>query len=260
MARLFDDASSQYLTRASAVVTAEPLTMACWFLTDSLTQNQCMMSISYHDGGDNGDLFGLYLFGAVGGDPVVAYAFDNGASSYAETSIAYSTGTWQHACAVFIANNNRAVYLNGGNKGTDNVQELVNNLDTTSIGANHRSSMTFARYTSGYLAECGIWNAALTDAEVAVLAEGYSPLLVRPQSLVSYWPLIGRTSPEIDPVGGSDLTLVNGPTVGAHTRVLYSGMMSGSYGTTGPTPSPDVSIPFLFKSSRRQTDRRREAL
>ena len=53
------------------------------------------------------------------------------------------------------------------------------------------------------------------------MAAGYSPLLIRPQSLVFYAPIIGRTSPEIDVVGGYDMTLYNGPTTVPHPRVIH---------------------------------------
>lgn len=41
----------------------------------------------------------------------------------------------------------------------------------------------------GDISEVGYWNVALTDADVAVLAKGVSPLLVRPEGLVAYWSL-----------------------------------------------------------------------
>lgn len=70
---------------------------------------------------------------------------------------------------------------------------------------------------SGLIAEAAIWNAALTDAEVAVLAAGYSPLLVRSQSLVFYIPLVREI---LDVVGGVTITNNNGSTVGDHCRII----------------------------------------
>jgi hypothetical protein len=42
----------------------------------------------------------------------------------------------------------------------------------------------------GRTAEVGIWNAALTAAEIASLAKGMTPDKIRPQSLVFYAPLV----------------------------------------------------------------------
>ena len=108
---------------------------------------------------------------------------------------------------------------------------FVSTLNTAYMGgATNNNSM------DGYMAEAAVWNVALTSAEVSVLSKGYSPLLVRPQSIVSYWPLIGRTSPEIDLVGGYGMTLVNAPTTAAHPRIIY------------PT-SPQVGLHFTPASA-----------
>jgi len=61
MARLFDDAASQFLKNDSAVVTAAPLTMACWFNSDDATKSQYLMTLSHYEGGATGDLFALRL-------------------------------------------------------------------------------------------------------------------------------------------------------------------------------------------------------
>jgi hypothetical protein len=73
---------------------------------------------------------------------------------------------------------------------------------------------------SGRVAEGVIYGVALSDAEVAQLATGVSPLLVRPGDILNYYPLIGRASPEIDLVGGNNLT-VTGAAAGAHTAMRY---------------------------------------
>jgi hypothetical protein len=68
----------------------------------------------------------------------------------------------------------------------------------------------------GQIAEVGIWNAALTAAEVASLAKGMTCDKVRPQNLVFYAPLVRDLN---DQKGGLTITNNNGATVAAHTRV-----------------------------------------
>jgi hypothetical protein len=48
---------------------------------------------------------------------------------------------------------------------------------------------TACNWLSGKVAEAAVWNVALTITDVAVLNAGYSPLFVKPQNLVAYWPL-----------------------------------------------------------------------
>ncbi len=207
MARLFDDAAEEYLTVASAVVTAAPLTMACWFNTNDLAVNQHLVTITLATGWH---FFSLMAGAGSLSDHVAAYAGDAG-SSWAETTSAFSVNTWHHACAVFSAANARAAYLDGGGKGTDSTSITPAGLDTTTIGVARLNSKGYA-YTSGMVAGPAIWNVALTDAEVAMLALGVSPLLVRPANLVSHWDLIRGIQ---DRVGGYHLT-ASGTTVANH--------------------------------------------
>lgn len=69
---------------------------------------------------------------------------------------------------------------------------------------------------NGYVAECALWNTALTDAEIESLAKGFSPRRIRPQSLVFYAPLLRNLQ---DLRQGLALTAVNSPTVASHPRV-----------------------------------------
>ena len=69
---------------------------------------------------------------------------------------------------------------------------------------------------NGYIAEVGIWNAALTAAEIASLADGMTCDKIRPQSLVFYAPLVRDLQ---DTKGGLTITNNNASTVANHPRV-----------------------------------------
>ncbi len=207
MARDFDGVANS-LSLSSAVVPNEPFTFSCWFNTDVVDARDLMQF--YENAGTHEIRLGLR--GAGFGTTVQFVANDAGGFSRAETSTSYSTGTWHHACGVAAANNSRAVYLDGAGKGTNGVNKVLT-LDRTAIGRNIQLG---AQALNGRMAELGIWNTALSDDEVASLARGFVPTLIRPQSLVSYWPLIGRLDPELDRWnGGNDLT-VTGAVVGDH--------------------------------------------
>jgi hypothetical protein len=65
-----------------------------------------------------------------------------------------------------------------------------------------------------------MWNVALTDADAAMLALGFSPLLIKPEGLVSYIPLL--TTSYRDFTSGIALTASGaGVVVYSHPRVLY---------------------------------------
>jgi hypothetical protein len=225
MSRLFDDTSSQYLINtSSAIVQGPPYTLACWGYCDEDGTAPTAMSIGDKD--STSFWVRLTFKGNDAGDPILFQGFDDiGANFAASTSTGFSVNTWHHLCAVAASSTSWNVLIDGGSKGTDTTSAAAwTSIDHAAIGVIARSSL--GAYMSGRLAEAAIWSAALTDPEVATLAAGYSPLFVRPASLVAYWPLIGRTSPEIDIVGGYDMTLTNSPTTAAHSRIIYPGAQS----------------------------------
>jgi hypothetical protein len=67
----------------------------------------------------------------------------------------------------------------------------------------------------GKISEVGIWNAALTQGEIASLGKRFGPRRVRPQNLVFYSPLV-RSNQEIRNATAGTTT---GPTVANHPRV-----------------------------------------
>ena len=222
MARGFASADDSYLS-CSAVVGSVPLTMAGWFYNTVDGGGHQLMCISNSAAAN--ESFLLQWAGNVAGDPIRAWQRNADTIGWAVTTSGVSSGEWFHAAGVFTANDERSALLNGASKDTDNTSVGSFTPNITSMGKLVRSTATSA--SDIWAAECGIWNVALTDAEVVVLAAGYSPLLVRPQNLVAYWPLIRDTDDDI--VGGYSMTPVNSPTVAAHPRVFYPGMPHVGY-------------------------------
>jgi hypothetical protein len=202
------DGINQSLTRASAPVTAVPLTLACWFNPD-LLQDAALCAVNNVIATSN--WFALFT-GLTG---VVTASTANAGQSNATTTATYTTGSWNHCCGVFSLSNSRIIYLNGGNSVTNAANRTPNNIAETVIGA-RRISRILGLYFNGKIAEVGIWNAALTAQEVASLAKGMTCDKIRPQSLVSYVPLVREL---IDQKGGLTITNNNSATAANHTRV-----------------------------------------
>lgn len=210
MARLFDDAASENLKVASGIVSAEPITVACWFNSDA-DQDQFLIG--------GGHTIGVNYYGLRidAGREIEAVVYDGDTDTKAKTIAVYTLNTWHHGCAVFASNGDCRIYLDGGNRVNNaNAHDAIT-IDRTSIAVS--SDSTPWGYYSGMVAEAAIWNAVLTDAEAAILAKGYSPLFVHPQNLVAYWPLI--RDEDQDRVGGYDMTAFNAPSIAPHPPVIY---------------------------------------
>lgn len=218
MARAFVRASSHKAVHAATALSGVPLTLACWFNSDDATVSQALVSMAVI--GDNDNYFMIYAAGNVLGDPLRAECGSATASGAASTSSGYTVDTWHHAVGVFTTTTSRAAYIDGANSGSDTAAVTPASLDRTAVGALER--LTPGLFLSGQVAEAAIWSAALDAAEITALAKGFCPKLIRPQSLVAYWPLFGNDSPELDRWKNRfDLTLTGPPTKSDHIRIYY---------------------------------------
>jgi hypothetical protein len=186
--------------------------LACWFNPDSITANGSLLEIS---DGTGLNRFGLVILGTFAGDPLRAFCQQGGTAGAADSTTGYAAGTMQHACGVFTSNSSRTVFLNAGSSATSTNSITPSGVNVSDIGSRVLGGVR-GLFFNGKLAEVGIWNAALTAAEVAALAKGMTCDKVRPQSLVFYAPLVRDLN---DQKGGLTITNNNGATVAAHPRV-----------------------------------------
>lgn len=208
--------TADWLRAASAPgVTGMPLSIAAWFNPDNVTTSGFLVAVHL----DNNDSYGLRASGATAGDPVTAIQVAGGVSASAVSSTGYTAGSWHHACAVFTSSTLRAAYRNGASKGTNATANAPAASTGVTVGGNGVPTTPTALFP-GLIAEIGVWNVALSDAEVALLATGELPSFVRPDDLVAYWPLIGNTSPEVDLVDGVNLTISGSPAAAAHPTMI----------------------------------------
>lgn len=141
----------------------------------------------------------------------------NDSYDIASTTTTPSADTW-YAFGQSDDGSNLRAWLNGVNEATATSAISANKPVWLSIlnellsnGATVQS-----QFSNGEVAECAFWRAALTADEFNALAKGFSPRRIRPQSLVSYMPLVRITQD----FKGIAWTEVNSPTVTDHPRVF----------------------------------------
>jgi hypothetical protein len=214
MAYLFTNASSQYLSAASAPVTVEPLTIALWYRLASTPTNRMAFALARSTGQ------GAFRIN-VTGTTMLAQRVDDGGTPNASssTTVANTVGTWYHAAGVFLGSGSNVTgYINGvaGTPAT-NTGSTLSTLDRIVIGA-RLSAGTPGLYFDGDIAEVGVWNGALTADEIAGLAKGFRCRMIRPQSLRFDLRMIRDLQ---DLSQARAMTNTNGATVSTHPRIIY---------------------------------------
>jgi hypothetical protein len=236
----------------SAVVTAKPLTMACWvyWTLDDDTGHTCMSLTNSGNGNQYHDL---------GINAAAAPATARARSSTSAGSVAASTpgvqlNTWHHICGVYdTVSPYIRVYLDGGGEAT-NTTNRAPTIDWSAIGG-RRTNTSITDLLTGRVAEAAWWSAALTAAEVAMLAKGFSPLMVRRASLAAYLPLLPPPSTGqnvlnfIDVVGGRVFQPTNRPPDAPHAPVARPrGVWAPRPGTAAV---PDIGLGWHVLTSQR---------
>ena len=204
-APLFDDASSQFFSVGSAVLTGPPFTMGCWFESDDANAAQSLMGLS--DTGSTNNFHLLELRGQVAGDFVGMQSSDSGGGFRALTTTGYTANKLHHAAGVVASATDRRVLIDGGSKGTNADSSTPTGLDTTAIGALIRT--TNAVFMSGFIADPRIYNRALTDHEVAEWF--HNPWDLYLPDLAPYISLLtGTIDVTVPPVGPSEFAMLIG--------------------------------------------------
>ena len=154
----FDRPNSEYLEIDSAPVTTAPFTVSALFNPVTLYYYEELFTLCDKD--VNNDYWRVTVSGPRPGKPIEMHAYD-GIYHYAGTSSSFSASTWQHAAGVESASNNRSVYLDGSNKGTNTGESTPDNVDRVSIG--RLGNTLNINYFLGYIEEFRISSDAKSD-------------------------------------------------------------------------------------------------
>lgn len=210
MAMDFVPASSEYVRRASAPVTALPITLVCHFYPDADAWNTM---VSLYDGSNGG-------YSLAWNVTNMAARAQAGGGASALISTGSGEGAWHRGVGVFTTTTSRQVYLDG-TAGTENTTLITAGTPANSlIGAWHNGTI-FTSLMDGRIAEAAIYNVAWTQADVDAYEAGYSPELIRPDGLVLYTRLMKEAGGIIDRLDSAAWTINGTPTDIDHPLVIY---------------------------------------
>ena len=201
--------SSQYISGTISLPAITPLTLSAWCRPDGFTATRSVISVN------NTSANGRHVLYFDTAAKLNAQTASGASAAQAVTTTTATASTWAHVAGVFSAANSRVAWLNGSASSAETTNIGLSSVGTLAIG-NTRVHPSWVTYFDGRIAEGAVWSAALSDSEIAALAKGVSPLLIRPQSLLYYAPLIRDIN---DVRAGIALTNNASATVADHTRI-----------------------------------------
>lgn len=229
MAYNFDATAGEYLRLSQSVITDEPFSLSIWWWPDNDVDSE-FFSIS---DASQSAVTGL----GHRSDGTYKLRFrDHTTYVYGQ---AMALDTWHH-CGTSVSGsgaNNVAVYTNGTQDlGSVGSLQRGGDFDRLTVGRADDSSPS--NHADGRCAFAAAWNVALTQAEFAIL-RSYSPLFVRPQSLVYYAPLIRGLEERI---GGVDLTKGGSPEIVSHPPIIMQKQIFYSIPVAAGGPAAGIEI------------------
>lgn len=215
MAYSFTSSSTQYIS-CSSLLTLYPSTFAGWVYMPDRTVTTAITILSLGNSA-NSNVGRILVAGSGNSYNASINANNAGVSNqFAYTTLATSTGVWQHICGVFSSSTSRTIYLDGGSNGSNTTSAVPVGLNTIRIGSSFLPAGGPTALFNGIISDTAIWNVELTIDEIKSLSKGFSPRKIRPQSLEFYSPLIRDLNEQIL---NSSLTNNNTAIVSNHQRI-----------------------------------------
>lgn len=188
MARELVRASNQFLSATAVYVTTSlrPASAMLFGLPNNLTDHLVALAIGIANSANN--YTSLAFAGSTASDPVMCQASSSGIDQPCSTSAGYSEDVWQ--TGAWTANgtgNGRAVYLNGGSRGTTTGSALPSSIDTTYVGRFTQNASP--NHFDGRIGEVGIWEVELTE-RICSATKWAEPPLVALNGLKAWFPLV----------------------------------------------------------------------
>lgn len=208
----FFNGATHIINRADAVVQTWPITIHGRIRLTASNDGLDHVILNLSEAGSNNG-FRLQVESNAGSMKPRCSTKAGGAANSATATASISDTNWHSCVGEITAANARQVWLDNAGNGSDTVSRTPSTLTKTVIGSFDNGG-TLGGNVAHELADVAVWSVALTSDERASLAAGVSPLLIRPDKLEIYLPLMRGGN---DYMGGA--FTVTGATVVAHPRV-----------------------------------------
>ncbi len=214
MSILFTNTSSQYLDVTSNLLNSDVWSASYWYMPTDTSFDACMFW-----SGNDGVTNQFFTTQVAAGGSVNCNARNT--TSQRSTTVAQMTdGVWNHGLAYVASTTDRRSYLDNSSEATNTNSVSGINAVTDAFDVGRLGDSSPGNYAHGRIAELAIWNIALTDsADRQILADGFSPLFVKPDNLILYWRFL-NIGDLTDRISRITLAANNGPVSADHPPII----------------------------------------
>lgn len=244
MARSFDG-SAEVMDNAFMGAVSRPLTVTMWVRVT---------------GTSDGDIFGwsdrddglpAFRISTIDSTKKIRVLDDNdtGADQHAESSNTYTVDQWSFVAGIWASTSSRKVYLDGtlttDSNALSGTQTLNDAREMAVAGLPSGGANSFINYLECEIAEVAIYKTELSTDELDQASAGYSPLMVRPQSLWRYWQFLVDGT-EYCLFSQAFLTARFSPPIVDHVPIVYLPSTEISYLPAAPSSGSSKSPSLLM--------------
>lgn len=215
MARSLASGSLQYLVKTGFQAGTFPITLTAWFRPLTIAAGFYQRIATWMGGSSN--VMACLLLNYPNSGYLANQVYKGGTNAL-PSKAGVTANNWHHG-AVVSTSTSCTVYLNGSQGSTQTyIDPAFTGVTNFYIGY-----IPSIQYYNGQVCEVGVYNAELSLSEINALYRGYTPLEIRPQSLVAYYPLGGHYGQlDLDRWKNKyDLSPASSPTWYEHPRVIY---------------------------------------
>ena len=208
----FTSGSSQALVHTNLATASDyPWSISCWIKLNSFPTTVRAITI----GGGNAK-HALLIQSSTNISASSTTSAGGGSSATLTPSMTgLQAGEWRHVVCLFLADNDRQIFMDGVAIWTNSVVSRdVNSDELTRITFGCGMSGTggtLTEYLNGALDMVGIWNRQLTTNEMVMLGMGYPPKVVKPDGLISEPDLLQAETYNHN-FTGAQMVAINAPT------------------------------------------------
>ncbi len=204
----------------SAIVTAYPFSWGTWFkVITAPTSSATEVILQYADNSLGDTYYRIDIVDSSGLKMNIITRNVADGNNFTTSAATVSTAVWHSCIAVHRDATDHELYLDGTSIATQTVSTgFTAGIDSLGIGHESESGPTIP-LEDGDICETAMWDVELTENEITSIANGVSANMIRPASLVGYWPLYNNNHLSDFSPNNTVLTKTGTPTSVDHAPV-----------------------------------------